>query len=188
MSRSWSWQALRYLLVSHIPFMRTGEAEIVLDHLWARDLEGLSASIGPVRIIAPELPLHETLGSWGPTSTTISSKGRLSFVGLPAITSRRDGWQWPRIRSILRAEVNQADLVHSSNLFPPYVGLWYAHDWATRLGKKTIFVIAEDFYDMLAWEWVRLGATGIERWRRAHEPASPGASVLSPGGVVPRYQ
>ena len=148
MSRSWSWQALRYLLVSHIPFMRTGEAEIGLDHLWARDLEGLSASIGPVRIIAPELPLRETLGSWGPTSTTISSKGRLSFVGLPAITSYRNGWQWPRIRSILRAEVNQADLVHSSNLFPPYVGLWYAHDWATCLGKKTIFVIAEDFYDI----------------------------------------
>ena len=51
-------------------------------------------------------------------------------------------------------------------LFPPYVGLSYAHDRATRLGKKTIFVIAEDFYDMLAWEWVRLGATGFERWRR----------------------
>jgi hypothetical protein len=32
--------------------------------------------------------------------------------------------------------------------------------------RKTISVIAEDFYDMLAWKWVRLGATGIERWRR----------------------
>jgi hypothetical protein len=136
MSRSWSWQALRYLLVSHIPFMRTSEAGIVLDHLWARDLEGLSASIGPVRIIAPELPLRETLGSWGPTSTTISSKGRLSFVGLPAITSCRDGWQWPRIRSILRAEVNQADLVHSSNLFPPMLGCGMPMTGQLVLGRR----------------------------------------------------
>lgn len=158
--------ALRYLLVSHIPFMRTDEGDISLDHLWARDLEGLSSVIGPVPAVARELPPGTSLASWGPTSTTLSSKGPLSFTGLLTVASRRDGWKWLRIRAILRAEVDQADLVHSSNLFPSYVGLSYAHDHATRLGKKTIFVIAEDFYDMLAWEWVRLGATGFERWQR----------------------
>ncbi len=158
--------ALRYLLVSHIPFMRTGDGDITLDHLWARDLEGLSSAIGPVRVVAPEQPPGASLASWGPTSTTISSKGLLSFIGLPTVTSHHDGWKWPRIRAILRAEIDRTDLVHSSNLFPPFVELSCAHDRATRLGKKTIFAIAEDFYDMLAWEWVRLGATGFERWRR----------------------
>ena len=119
MSRSPVSAALRYLLVSHIPFMRTDEGDISLDHLWARDLEGLSSVIGPVPTVAPELPPGASLASWGLTSTTISSKGPLSFTGLPTVASRRDGWKWPRIRAILRAEVDQADVVHSSNSLSP---------------------------------------------------------------------
>jgi glycosyltransferase involved in cell wall biosynthesis len=46
------------------------------------------------------------------------------------------------------------------------VGLSYAHDEAMRRGKPTVFVIAEDFYDMLEWEWVRLAQGRIARWRR----------------------
>jgi hypothetical protein len=67
---------------------------------------------------------------------------------------------------MLREAVAEADLVHTSNYFPPYLGLAYAHDLAVRTGKKTLFVVAEDFFDMLAWEWCRLADGRVQRWRR----------------------
>lgn len=147
----------------------------MLDALWARDLEGLTASLGPIRVLAPEIPwvqsnVRETPSpvgfTWGLTSVVIKPESDLTFVGFPQISSRRDLWRWPFIRAVMQREVKWADLVHSSNLFPPYVGLSYAHDEAVRRRKKTIFVIAEDFYDMLEWEWVRLGSGQLARWRR----------------------
>lgn len=152
-----------YLLVTHIPFARNAEGSPVLDGLWARDLIGLTQAVGPVRVVAPEVSFAE-LTTWGPHAMALPFSD-LEFRGFAPVSGIRDFWRWPSIRAVLREEVSAAGLVHTSNFFPPYLGLSYAHDLAVRLGKQTLFVIAEDFRDMLAWEWVR-GSEGLERWRR----------------------
>ncbi len=156
-----------YLLVTHIPFARDAEGAPVVDGLWARDLIGLAKSVGALRVVAPELPLASLTG-WGPNTVSLSSSPEISFRGFAPINGKKDLWRWPSIRRVLRQEVNNAQLVHTSNLFPPYLGLSYAHDYATRLGRKTLFVIAEDFRDMLSWEWIRESA-GLRRWMRERE-------------------
>ena len=153
---------LRYLLVTHIPFARNASDDIVLDSLWARDLEGIARSGWKVRVCAPELASESSLATWGPNAATLPASGPIRFAGFPVIARRTDLWKWPKIRSMLREEVRNADLVHTSNMFPPYTGLSFAHDYAVRQGRKTVFVIAEDFHDMLDWEWVRLGASASE--------------------------
>ncbi len=167
------------LLVTHIPFVRgqTGQ-DAVIDGLWARDLAGLAASTAmEIRVAAPELPREQGLQTWGPSAETVEPGSRITFVGFPWIGSRRHLWRWPEIRSILGREVANADLVQTSNLFPPYVGLSFAHDLAVKRGKKTLFVIAEDFYDMLLWEWVRTGASRLQRWRHQRQLGALDARV-----------
>lgn len=159
----------RYLLVTHIPFVRQDCGTVTVDGLWARDLQGLVNSFGQIRVAAPELLPTDTLTTWGPTADNVRSQDGVTFAGLPSIRSRRDVWRWPALRRMLRQEVAQADLVHTSNFFPPYVGLSCAHDFAVAQGKKTLFVIAEDFQDMLQWEWVRESKNGLERWRRQRD-------------------
>lgn len=159
--------SFRYLLVTHIPFTRDESGSAVVDSLWARDLEGLAASVGSVRVAAPQLSGPSALQTWGPSAAKMDPQGLVTFAGFPAINSRRDLWRWPQIWARLRDEVAKADLVHTSNGFPPYLGLSQAHDLAVRAGKKTLFVIAEDFYDMLDWEWVRTASSGQEQNRRA---------------------
>jgi len=155
--------AMRYLQVTHIPFRRTAEGKIATDALWANDLRAVSASIGPIVVAAPEQQEHET---WGPTEAVFEPEGPISFIGFPPMRGKRDLWRLIEIRKILRREVKRADLVHTSNLFPPYLGLLYAHRLAVREGKKTVFAVAEDYADMLGWEWVRLARGRMERWRR----------------------
>lgn len=159
------------LLVTHIPFVRgQNGTDAVIDGLWARDLAGLAASTAmQVRVAAPELPREQGLQTWGPSAETVTPEARITFVGFPWIGSRRHFWRWPAIRSILDREIAGADLVQTSNLFPPYVGLSFAHNLAVKRGKRTLFVIAEDFYDMLLWEWVRTGSSRFERWRRQRQ-------------------
>ena len=93
--------------------------------------------------------------------------GRIRCEGIEIANHQINGRDTVRlkIRKVLREEVKLADVVHTSNFFPPYTCLAYAHDLAVRLGKKTVFVIAEDFHDMLSWEWVR-PSLGLNRWRR----------------------
>ena len=136
----------------------------MLDALWARDLIGLAKAVGPVRVAAPQVATS-VLTTWGPNATTLPESAGVDFRGFAPVRGKRDFWRWFSIRAILRDEVRNAKIVHTSNLFPPYLGLSYAHDLAVRLGKRAVFVIAEDFRDMLAWEWVR-PSRGIERWRR----------------------
>lgn len=156
------------LLVSHIPFTRSeNRHDTVIDGLWARDLTGLAASAGMrIRVAAPEINPRQGLQTWGPTADTVGLQSGITFIGFPYLSSRRDIWRWYAIRKVLAREVAAADLIQTSNVFPPYVGLSFAHDLATRLGKKTLFVVAEDFYDMLLWEWVRTGRGALQRWRR----------------------
>lgn len=156
----------RYLLISHVPFARGHDGRVTVDGLWARDLYGLASSIGPVCVAAPELSGVEKLKTWGPTASTVEPGSGITFRGLPPITSPRNHWARARMRTILRQEVSKADLIHTSNYFPPYVDLSCAHDHAVRLQKKTVFVIAEDFVDMLDWEWVRMAESDFQRWRR----------------------
>jgi hypothetical protein len=164
---------IRYLLVTHIPFARNGGG-VELDALWLRDLEGLRDSMGRVTIAAPQVPAAELHG-WGPNVASVQSGAGLEFVGFASIRGRRDLPRWLGVRRILHDAVAQADLVHTTNFFPPYLRLAYAHETAVKLGKKTLFVIAEDFIDMLGWEWNRLAAGGFQRWRRPavanHGPA-----------------
>jgi glycosyltransferase involved in cell wall biosynthesis len=162
----------RYLLVTHIPFMRNPDGSVALDGLWARDLEGIAASGWKLRVCAPQLAPDDRLATWGPTAQTIPADSAIQFVGFPAISRRLDAWKWPQVRAVLRREVQQADLVHTSNFFAPYVGLSYAHDLAVKGGKKTVFIVAEDFHDMLDWELVRMAKDRFERARRARQLAA----------------
>jgi glycosyltransferase involved in cell wall biosynthesis len=162
---------LRYLLVTHIPFARKSNGDIVIDGLWARDLEGIAQSGWQLQVCGPELKNESAIQTWGPSAATLPSDGAIGFTGFPSVARRTDLWKWPIIRSVLAKEVRQADIVHSSNLFAPYVPLSYAHDLAARLGKKTVFVIAEDFHDMLEWEFVRLGSSAREIERRRQKLA-----------------
>jgi glycosyltransferase involved in cell wall biosynthesis len=156
---------LRYLLVTHIPFVRNGNS-VVIDRLWAEDLKGLVASVGSVTIAAPELGKGEDLQGWGPATTSLSKSDGFDFLGLPIHRGHTDvTFAW-RVRSRLRPAVMNSDLIHSSNLFPPYTPLWCGHDLAVQLNKKTLFVVAEDFYDMLNWEWVRTETNPLQKLRR----------------------
>jgi glycosyltransferase involved in cell wall biosynthesis len=156
---------LRYLLVTHIAFARLGSS-VVVDRLWAEDLRGLVASVGPVTIAAPEFATVEELKGWGPSTDSLSSEDGVEFVGLPHYKGKTDLTYKSRVRAALRPTVMNSDLIHTSNLFPPYTSLWYGHDLAVKLKKKTLFVVGEDFYDMLNWEWVRVEDNPIQKWRR----------------------
>ena len=155
---------LNYLQVTHIPFAREGD-RVELDALWLRDLEGLRDSIGPITIAAPQAAAADLRG-WSPAIAAVKNGEGLEFVGFAPIRSRRDLPQWFGVRQVLRAAVARAELVHTTNFFPPYLGLAYAHDIAVKAGRKTLFVIAEDFIDMLGWEWNRFAAGRIQQWRR----------------------
>jgi glycosyltransferase involved in cell wall biosynthesis len=144
----------RYLLVSHIPFLRTPEGCMV-DQLWANDLKELTKHVGPIRLAAPEIISQENHDRWGPQIVPVDPAAPITFIGFPAMQHSWEVWTWWKIRRILREEVERADIVHSSNLFNPYLGLLYAHFLAAKLGKKTVFVVAEDYHDSLIWEWVR---------------------------------
>lgn len=155
----------RYLLVTHIPFAYDDQGCPMVDGLWARDLIGLAQSTGPIHVAAPHMASVAELRGWGPNVVPLPPSTGVTFRGFPPVNSWHDALQWPKIRRVLDEEVRKADLVHTSNLFPPYLGLAYAHDLAVRLGKRTLFVIAEDFHDMLSWEWVR-PSRGLARWKR----------------------
>ena len=156
---------MRYLLITHIPFARQG-SDALLDRLWAEDLKGLAAAMGPVTVAAPEYTDAAKMQGWGAGFATLAPGSGVSFVGLPMRGGRLDLSHSTRLRGKLRQAVDQADLVHTSNLFEPNTGLYFAHDYATRQGKKTLFVVAEDFYDMLDWEWVRTAPNALQHWRR----------------------
>lgn len=156
---------MRYLLVTHIPFARQ-ETAAVMDRLWAEDLRGLVASIGPVTIAAPQLARVEDLQGWGPATDSLSKAEGFEFLGLPIHGGRTDLTFARRVRAVLKPAVIASDLIHTSNLFPPYTPLWFGHDLAVQLGKKTLFVVAEDFYDMLNWEWVRTATGRLQKLRR----------------------
>jgi glycosyltransferase involved in cell wall biosynthesis len=154
---------MRYLLITSIPFGRQN-GSLVIDGLWAEDLKALAAAAGPLTVAAPELEVEE-LRSWGPALTTLTAQDQISFVSLPKYTSRFNLSNLIRSRKILYDAVSGADVVHSSNLFRPYLFLYYAHDVATRLRRKTVFVVAEDFYDMEVWGWLRRESNPLKKWR-----------------------
>lgn len=157
---------MRYLLITHIPFQKTVDGDYIVDSLWARDLEGMVSSFGQIRVVAPEIEAGKKLKTWGPTSTTIKSGSGVDFVAIATLSSRFDFWKWTLIKKRLKKEVEWADCVQTSNFFPPYERLSLAHDYAVKQGKKTVFVVGEDFYDMLGWEWVRTSSDSFTRWRR----------------------
>ena len=156
---------MRYLLVTPIPFAEDEHGTFMLDRLWAEDLRGLIKGVGPVTVAAPRLFSSE-LKAWGPGTAHLSTSDGVNFISLPANRGRLDLGFSIRIRSILRHAVQNADIVHSSNFFFPYTALYYAHDLAVRHGKRTLFVVAEDFVDMLNWEWVRTSPNALQRYRR----------------------
>ncbi len=186
-----------YLLVTHIPFSRNEQGEPVVDALWARDLIGLTKSVGPLRVAAPEVS-SASLKTWGHNSSVLPESTGIQFRGFAQVRGKRDYWRWPTIRRVLREEVRNANLVHTSNFYPPYLGLAYAHDYAAKMGKPTVFVVAEDFPDILEWEWVR-PSSGLEQWRRRRtlaaidqrvrkSAATAALTFLHTPAVVDRYR
>ncbi len=156
---------MRYLLITHIPYSQQPGGEFILDRLWAEDLKGLVNAVGPITIAAPKLELT-ALQAWGAGMATLRPEDRVSFVALPPRVSRISLERRLRLHSILRRAVDNADLIHTSNLFEPDTDLYFAHDYAVRRKKKTLFVVAEDFVDMLQWEWVRTAPNRLQRKRR----------------------
>lgn len=136
-----------------------------LDRLWYEDLIGLTESIGPVTIAGPCMGL-DAMRALGRGFAEVGESGPLRFVGLPVRKGRLDLLYRGRLRKVLRDAVENADLIHTSNLFGNDVALYFAHDLAVKQGKKTLFVVAEDFKDMLGWEWVRTEESAMRRWRR----------------------
>lgn len=157
-------RGIKYLLVSHIPFAEEGRS-FLIDRLWAEDLKGLVVGVGPVTVAAPAVSVKD-LKSWGPGVCPVSSEDGISFVALPLHRGRYDLTFSARTRAALRKSVECCDIVHTSNLFSPYTALYYAHDLAVKLRKKTLFVVAEDFFDMLNWEWVRTAPNPLQKFRR----------------------
>ena len=157
---------MRYLLVTSIPFAECDNGEFMLDRLWAEDLRGLINGVGPVVVAAPRLSSSKEVKAWGPGTTQLSRADKVTFVPMPVCRGRLDFSFGPKARAILRQAVQNADIVHTSNLFFPYTALYYAHDLAVSLEKKTLFVVAEDFFDMLNWEWVRTAPNALQRYRR----------------------
>jgi glycosyltransferase involved in cell wall biosynthesis len=154
---------MRYLLITSIPFARQEES-ILIDGLWAEDLKGLVAAVGSVTIAGPEVNAA-SIQSWGPAVAKLKADKQMCFLSLPEYRRGFDPRKILHSRKLLRQAVGNADLIHSSNLFPPYTSLYYAHDLAIRLKKKTLFVVAEDFYDMQAWGWLRIERNWLKRWR-----------------------
>lgn len=157
---------MRYLLVTHIPYANHADGSVYIDRLWAEDLKGLVAGVGPIVVAAPQLASVEVLKGWGPGIASVSAANGLSFSPLPTHRGRLDLTFGLRARRALREAVRSADIVHTSNLFAPYTAFYSGHDLAVSMGKKTLFVVAEDFYDMLNWEWVRTAPNGLQRYRR----------------------
>ncbi len=190
---------IKYLQIIHIPFARNGDGDVIVDEVWANELKAQTKCIGPIRIVAPEITDPATLSTWGPTTTKITKDSGLTFVGIPPISSRKDYINLPKIWKILRKEVLRADIVHTSNPFPPYLVFSSAHNLALKHGKKTIFVICEDFYDMCSWEWVRSSETARKRWYRqrqldkiekkvVHMAKTASLTLLCSPAVVERYR
>jgi glycosyltransferase involved in cell wall biosynthesis len=159
---------MHYLLVTPIPFALDNDGAVIIDRLWAEDLRGLVTGVGPVTVAAPRLSSPREVRAWGPGTASLSATDDVTFIPLPVRRSRLDLTFPARVRSVLRKAVVNADIVHSSNFFIPYTPLYYAHDLASRLGKRTLFVVAEDFVDMLNWEWVRTAPNAIQRYRRRY--------------------
>ncbi len=157
--------SVRYLLVTSIPYAQDGD-RVVLDHLWAEDLKGLVSGVGPVTVAAPKLRAPQELRAWGPGTASLYIQDGVTFTPLPVCGGRLDIGFPLRARAALRRAVFDADIVHTSNLFFPYTPLYYAHDLALHLGKKALFVVAEDFFDMMNWEWVRTSPNPLQHFRR----------------------
>jgi glycosyltransferase involved in cell wall biosynthesis len=156
---------MKYLLVTHIAFHRAADGSAVVDDLWSHDLRATASAIGPLSVIAPQLPVDSSFRGWGPGRDELSERDGISFIGLP-MQRRFDPVVALRTRLMLEAAVESADVIHSSNFFPPHLTLWHAHDYAVKRGKPTVFVVAEDFVDMLDWEWVRTAPSPFARFRR----------------------
>jgi glycosyltransferase involved in cell wall biosynthesis len=158
---------MNYLLVTLIPFRRSSEGAAIVDGLWAEDLRGLVHAVGNVTVAAPETKQKaNTKGWWGTGESALREADGIRFVGLPSFRNPFEAWLGAfRLRSILRREVLEADIVHSSNFYMPYLGLAYAHRLAVRKRKKTIFVVAEDFQDFMEWTFAAGGLTGLRRMR-----------------------
>ncbi len=148
--------------MSHIPFAREADGTFLVDRLWADDLNGLVAANGPITLAAPQVA-PSAIQSWGPDCSRLPADGPITFLGVPSRKGRLDLAHPWRVRRVLHGGAENADLVHTSNLYEPWTCLYAAHDHAVRKGKKTLFVVAEDFYDMFEWEWVRLATS---YWRR----------------------
>lgn len=157
---------MHYLLITHIAYAQAEDGSVTLSSLWAEDLRGLVASVGPVVVAAPRLGSVQELLTWGPGVSTLRPEDGIIFTALPVPKGRLNLGFAMRVRRVLQQAVQAADIVHTSNLFDPYTALYQGHDLATRMGKKTLFVVAEDFYDMLEWEWVRPTRNAFQRWRR----------------------
>jgi glycosyltransferase involved in cell wall biosynthesis len=157
---------MKYLMVTGIPFHRSADGAAVVGGLWAEDLRGLCAAAGQVTVAAPEQPKAGSSLNWGPGQVPLLEKDGIRFVGLPYFHGRIDAWRGAlTLRRILRREVRLADLIHTSNFFSPYLDLEYAHHFAVKLGKKTVFVVAEDFYDFMNWNLAESGIKGFRRLR-----------------------
>lgn len=190
---------MKYLQILGFPFVRKDANTILIDEMMLTELKEQVEYFGPMTMLCIQLDSEDHLKSWGPSLVEFKESDDLRFVGFPAHDSIRQFHRLPKIRSIITREVKKADIIHSSNLFPSYFCLAHGHFLANALGKKTIMVIAEDFYDMLQWEWVRPSQGTIKRLRREKNLAdmdklarkmlsTASLSFINTPGAVNRYR
>lgn len=144
-----------YLQVSSIPFFRLDERTVLIDKIWANELKTQSGYFGRMLVLAPQSDSKSEITPWGPSFTELVESEILSFIGVPNLTTNKPIDLHAIIKKTIEEAVNQASMVHSSNIFPGKFYLSYAHFYAAKQSKKTFFVVAEDFYNMAYWEWIR---------------------------------
>lgn len=154
-----------YLLVTSIPFAQTTSGQVLVHDQWAHDLVASKPSFVHLRVVAP-LISEQQLHQQSDQLATISPDESFTFQGFPCLATEWAWWRWPGLKKFLKEQIRQADCVHTSNFYAPYFPLYQAHHLAVALKKPTLFVISEDFYDILSWKTLRGSLPAWRRWNR----------------------
>lgn len=162
----WCTPQAPYLMVTHIPFARRDDGAVVVDTLWAKDLRELAARLGFIRVAAPCMTADHPDFLWGTGKTAIQPSEPFQFITLPNLNQEPLGAVF-RFYAQLKEAAKGCRIVHTSNVFGRYLVISWFHRWCVKQGLPTVYVVPEDFSDMLRWEWARVPSPWLRLKRLA---------------------
>lgn len=154
-----------YLMVTHIPFSWRDDG-VVVDTLWAKDLRELAARLGYVRVAAPCMTADHPDFLWGTGKSLILPGEPFQFVALPDLKQEPISAIFGFL-SKLKEAAKGCRVVHTSNVFGRFLTISWFHRWCVKQGLPTVYVVPEDFSDMLRWEWARVPSLWLRLKRLA---------------------